>query len=293
MRRVGVLIGFPEKEPLAHAYIAAFAKALEGLGWVEDKNIRIDSRFASGDPMLFNTYAAELVGFGPDALLASTAPAVESLRQQTHAIPIVFATVADPVGLGFVQSLARLGGNLTGFSSYDGAMIGKWLQLLKEIAPKITRVAAIFSLETTAPALLTSAVEGAGPSLEITVRPAPVHDDASIEKVIAVEAQEPGGGLICLPDSFNVSHREAIVISAARHGLPLIGTPDFPRSGGLMSYFFNSVELYPRAADYIDRILRGASPADLPVQQPTKYLEKVLYQQAFFPFNGSDAIARA
>jgi putative tryptophan/tyrosine transport system substrate-binding protein len=271
LRRVGVLISFPERDALAKAYVTAFAQALERLGWIEGKNIQLDYRFASGDPTLLNAYAAELVGLAPDALLASTAPAVIALRQQTRTIPIVFATVADPVGLGLVQSLARPGGNLTGFSSYDGAMIGKWLQLLKEIAPNVTRVAVVFSPETTAPALLTSTIEGAGPSLEITVRPAPVHDDASIEEAIAVEAQEPGGGLICLPDSFNVSHRETIVTSAARHGLPLIGTPDIPRSGGLMSYFFNSVELYPRAASYIDRILRGASPADLPVQQPTKY----------------------
>jgi putative tryptophan/tyrosine transport system substrate-binding protein len=271
MRRLGVLISFRERDPLAKAYVTAFAQALGRLGSMEDKNIQLDYRFASGDPTLLNAYAAELVGLAPDALLASTAPAVMALRQQTRTIPIVFATVADPVGLGLVQSLARPGGNLTAFSSYDGAMIGKWLQLLKEVAPNVTRVAVIFSPETTAPALLTSAIEGAGPSLEITVRPTPVHDDASIEEAIAVEAQGPGGGLVCLPDSFNVSHREAIVTSAARRGLPLIGTPDFLRSGGLMSYFFNSVELYPRAASYIDRILRGASPADLPVQQPTKY----------------------
>jgi putative ABC transport system substrate-binding protein len=228
IRRVGVLISFPERDALAKAYVTAFAQPLEHLGWIQGKNIQLDYRFASGDPTLLNAYAAELVGLAPDALLASTAPAVIALRQQTRTIPIVFATVADPVGQGFVQSLARPGGNLTGFSSYDGALIGKWLQLLKEIAPNVTRVAVIFSPETTAPALLTSTIEGAGPSLEITVRPAPVHDDESIEEAVAIEAQQPGGGLICLPDSFNVSHRDAIIASAARHGLPLFGTPDFP-----------------------------------------------------------------
>ena len=181
--------------------------------------------------------------------------------------------VADPVGLGVVQSLARPGGNITGFSSYDAPIMGKWLQLLKQIAPGVTRVAVIFGAETGssyAP-LSNRAMEAAAPSLGMTVTRAPVHDDAGIEEAIAVQAREPGGGLICLPDSFNNAHRDVIIAAAARHSLPLIGTREFPRSGGLMSYWFDAVDQYAQAASYIDRILRGASPADLPVQQPTKY----------------------
>jgi putative ABC transport system substrate-binding protein len=272
VRRVGVLMGFTENDPSAQAWLRAFAEALEGLGWVEGKSIRIDYRFAAGDPGLFKTYAAELVGLSPDAILASTAPAVAALRQQTRTIPIVFVTVVDPIALGFVQSLARPGGNITGFSSYDAPVMGKWLQLLKEIAPQVTRTAVIFNLDT-APnaAFLNQAIEDSAPSFGITVTLAPVHDDAGIEEAIASEAREPGGGLIVLPDSFNVTHRDVIVAVALRHRLPSISFDLFPRAGGLMSYWFDPIDLYVQAASYIDRILKGASPADLPVQQPTKY----------------------
>jgi putative ABC transport system substrate-binding protein len=272
MRRVGVLIAFPENDPNTQAYVAAFVQALGRLGWVGGKNIRIDNRFAAGDPALFKTYAAELVGLTPDAILTSTTPGVASLRQQTHTIPIVFVFVADPVGQGFVQSLARPGGNVTGFSSFDTALLGKWLQLLKEVAPGLTRVTAIFNPDTTPYAFFNRGIEPAGASLGITVTPAPVHDDAAIEEVTAAQAREPGGSLIVLPDSFNESHRDAIIAAATRHRLPLIGASPFSRSGGLMSYWIDPVELYAQAASYIDRILRGANPADLPVQQPTKYL---------------------
>ena len=273
MGHVGVLVHWPEKDPFAQASVTALAQALGRFGWVEGKNIRIDWRFSGGDPTLFKTYSAELVGLMPDAILASTPPAVAALRDQTRTIPIVFVLVADPVGLGVVQSLARPGGNITGFSSYDAPIMGKWLQLLKQIAPGVTRVALIFGAETGssyAP-LSSRAIEAAAPSLGMTVTRAPVHDDAGIEEAIAVQAREPGGGLICLPDSFNNAHRDVIIAAAARHSLPLIGTREFPRSGGLMSYWFDAVDLYAQAASYIDRILRGASPADLPVQQPTKY----------------------
>ena len=272
MRRVGVLITFPENDPLSQTIVTAFAEALGRFGWVEGKNIRVDYRFAAGDPALFKTYAAELVGLSPDAILASTPQAVAAVRQQTRTIPIVFVLVIDPVGLGFVQSLARPGGSITGFSAYDPPVMGKWLQLLKEVAPKVTRVAVIFNPDTTASRLFNSAIEAAAPSVGMTVRLTPVHDDAGIEETIAAEAREPGGGLICLPDSFIVTHREVIIAAAARYGLPLFGSSEvFPRSGALMSYFFDIVGVYAQAASYIDRILKGASPADLPVQQPTKY----------------------
>jgi len=272
MRRVGVLISNAENDPTSQAYVTAFAEALRHLGWVEGKNIRIDYRFAAGDPTLFKTYAAELVGLSPDAILASNSPAVAALQQQTRTIPIVFVIVPDPVGLGFVQSLARPGANITGFSSLDAPLMGKWLQLLKEIAPSLTRVAVIFNPDTTRYASLADrAIEAAAPSFGITVTLAPVHDDAAIEQAIAAQAREPGGGLICLPDSFIYTHRVAIAAAADRHDLPLVGLPDLVRAGGLISYFYDPVDMYAHAASYIERILKGTSPADLPVQQPTKY----------------------
>jgi putative ABC transport system substrate-binding protein len=271
LRRVGVLIGFPQNDPFTRAIVTAFADALGRFGWAEGKNIRIDYRFAAGDPTVYKTYAAELVGLAPDAILASPAPAVAALREQTHTIPIVFVFVPDPVGLGFVQSLARPGGNITGFSSYDAPILGKWLQLLKEVAPSVTRVAVIFNPDTAFSELPKRAIEAAAPSVGVTVTLSPVHDDAAIEEAIAAQAREPGGSLISLPDSFNETHRDVIIAAAAHHRLPDIGTPQFPRAGGLMSYWFEPVELFVPAASYIDRILKGANPADLPVQQPAKY----------------------
>ena len=268
--RVGVLMPWPESE--SPASVTAFANALERLGWNNGKNIRIDYRFAANDPALFKTYAAELIGLSPDAILASTPPALIALRQQTRTIPIVFVLVLDPVGMGLVQSLARPGGNITGFGALDPPMMGKWLQLLKEIAPRVTRVAVIFNPDTQPYATsFNRAIEAAAASLGIDVTLAPVHDAAEVEEAINVLAREPGGGLTCLPDSFNTTHRDVIIAAAARHRLPLIGTDQFPRDGGLMSYWYDAVELHAQAASYIDRILRGASPTDLPVQESTKY----------------------
>jgi putative ABC transport system substrate-binding protein len=272
MRRVGVLLPWPEKDPVAQASVKAFAQALSAFGWAEGGNIRIDYRFGAGDPALYKTYATELVGLAPDVILADVLPAVTAVREQTRTIPIVFLFVPDPVGLGLVQSLARPGGNLTGFSSYDAELMGKWLQLLKEVAPGVTRLAAIFKPDTAPFAtMLNRAIEGAAPSFGMTVTLAPVHNNASIEDAIAQLARKPGGGVICLPDSFNTTHRDVIIAAAARRSLPLIGTIEFPKAGGLMSYWFDTVERHAEAASYIDRILKGANPADLPVQQPTKF----------------------
>jgi putative ABC transport system substrate-binding protein len=257
---------------MARASVTAFAQALGRFGWIEGKNIRIDYRFAAGDPTLFKTYAAELVGLSPDVLLAGASLAIVRLRQQTRTVPIVFVNVSDPVGQGFVESLARPGGNVTGFTAYDAPLMGKWLQLLKEIAPAVTSVAVIFNPDTAPYAtLLNPAIAAAAPSFRMTVKFAPVHDDEGIEEAIGACAREPGGGVIAFPDSFNVAHRDAIITASARHGLPGIGTPDFPRAGGLMSYSFDTVDVHAQGASYIDRILKGANPADLPVQQPTKY----------------------
>jgi len=269
MRRVGVLIAFPEHHPMAQAYVTAFVQALARFGWAEGKNIRLDYRFAAGDPTLFKTYAAELVGLAPDAMLASTAPAVLALQRPTRTIPVVFVVVPDPVGLGVVQSLARPGGNITGFTSYEAPMVGKWLQLLKEAAPGVTRVALLFNPDTAFAPTFDREIEAAR-SLGVTVTLATVHDEAAIEAAIAALAREPGGGLVIVPDSFNVTHREVILAAAARHRVPLISW-EVPRMGGLMSYWFDSVDLHAQAASYIDRILKGASPAELPVQHPMKY----------------------
>lgn len=272
MRRLGALIGFAEGDPRTQAMVSAFTRALEQLGWAVGKNIHIDYRFAAGDAALVKKYAADLVALAPEALLASTPPAVAALRQQTKTIPIVFVLVVDPVGLGFVQSLARPGGNVTGFSSYDPTLMGKWLELLREIAPRTTNVAVIFNPDTTTNArLLNQAVEAAAPQLGMRVHLTPVGDDAGIEAAVATAAARPGAGLVCLPNVFNDTHRKVIIAAALRHRLPLIGTSDFPGDGGLMSYWFDTFDQHAKAAAYVDRILQGTSPADLPVQQPTKY----------------------
>ena len=273
MRRVGMLMPWAENEQLARTSVTAFAQALGRLGWVEGKNIRIDHRFAADDPTLFKTYAAELVGLSPDAILASTPPAVVALHQQTVTIPIVFVLAVDPVGLGLVQSLARPGANITGVGAIDPPIMGKWLQLLKEVAPSVTRVAVIFNPDTQPYAgLFNRAIDPAASSFGVIVTLAPVRDDATIEEAIAAQAREPGGALISLPDSFNATHRDVIIAAAAHHRLPLMGVGDaFPRAGGLISYWFDPVDLHAQAAYYIDRILNGASPADLPVRQATKF----------------------
>jgi putative ABC transport system substrate-binding protein len=274
LRRVGVLMPFADNDPnpTTRAIVAAFSGALGRLGWVEGRNIRIDYRFAAGNPALFKTYATELVNLSPEAILASTPPSVTALQQQTRTIPIVFVLVIGPVEQGFVQSLPRPGGNITGFS-FDPALMGKWLQLLKEVAPEITRVTVIFNPDTNVAAnpLFNRAVQAAAPSFGITVTVAPVYDDAGIEEAIESQAGEPGGALIALPDSFNVAHGGTMTAAATRRRLPLIGPSPLVVAGGLMSYFFDIVDLYGQAASYIDRILRGTSPADLPVQEPTKY----------------------
>ena len=273
VRRVGVLFQFPENDPLAQAMARAFALGLARLGWVEGKNLTLDYRFAANDPALLDADAAELVALAPDALLASIPLAVSALQKRTSTIPIVFTLVAAPVQQGFVQSLARPGGNITGFTSFEPPMTAKWLQLLKEVAPAVQRAAIIFNPDTAPYAkLLNPVIEAAAPSLGVTVTLAPVHDDEAIEECVATQAGEPGGGLISLPDSFTAAHRATIIAAAARHRMPLIGASEFfSKSGALMSYFIDPVETHAQAASYIDRILRGARPSELPVQEPTKY----------------------
>ena len=272
IRRVGVLIAFGENDPIARAIVTAFAQALAHLGWIEGKNIRIDYRFAWGDPTLIKTHASELAGLSPDAILASTLPAAAALQQQTRTIPIVFVLVVDPVEQGFVQSLARPGGNLTGFGAFDAPIIGKWPQLLKEIAPSVARVGVIFNPDTAPYApLFNQVIERATRSFGLTMTLAPVHNEAAIEEAIAAHAREPGGGLICLPDVFALTYADRIIGAATRHGLPLVGPQPLVKAGALISYWFDIIDVHAQAASYIDRILKGTNPADLPVQQPTKY----------------------
>jgi putative ABC transport system substrate-binding protein len=272
--RVGALMPFAENDPnpTTAAIVPAFSETLGRLGWFDGRNIRIDYRFAAGNPALFKTYAAELVKLSPDAILASTPLSVIALREQSRKIPIVFVLVIDPVEQGFVQSIARPGGVITGFS-FDPALMSKWLQLLKEIAPEVTGITVLFNPDTNTAAnpTFSRAIQAAAPSFGITVTLAPVRDDSAIKEAIESQAPQPGGALIALPDPFNVAHGGVIVDAAIRRRLPLIGPPPLVPAGALMSYFFDIPDLYAQAASYIDRILKGASPADLPVQQPTKY----------------------
>ncbi|HEV8553146.1 MAG TPA: ABC transporter substrate-binding protein [Casimicrobiaceae bacterium] len=274
IRRIGALIGFAETDSYGQASAHAFRQGLEQLGWVEGRNIRVDYRFAAGDPALYKTYADELVGLRPDAILAGATPAVAVLQPMTRTIPIVFVLTADPVGQGFVQSLARPGGNITGFGVYVAPMMGKWLGLFKEIAPGLRHVAVIFNPDNASFAKsFNQAIEAAAQSLGVSVTLAPVHDDAAIEAAVAAQAQQSGGGVIVLPDSFVITHRKTIIAAAARYRLPTFGMNDlFPRDGGLMSYSIDSLDTYRQGASYIDRILKGANPADLPIQEPTKFL---------------------
>ena len=271
LRRIGVLSSFAENDPAVRESMTAFARTLQSLGWVEGKNLWIDYRFAAGDPTLFKTYAAELVGLSPDANLATGVPAVAAIQQQTRAIPIVFMFAYDPVGLGFVQSLARPGGNITGFSSWDPPLMGKWLQLFKEIAPGVTRVTGMINPDSILPPSLSREIDSAARSLGMTVTLASVHDDAGIEEAVATLAREPGGGLMVLPGVLNNARRGVIAAAAVRYGIPSIAWHTLSRAGVLLSYWFDQSKLPEGAASYIDRILRGANPADLPVQRPTKY----------------------
>jgi putative tryptophan/tyrosine transport system substrate-binding protein len=272
-RRLSVLMGNLADDPVGQTYVASLMQGLRALGWQEGRNLRVDWRWAGGDTALFDRYAAELAALGPDVLLAQSSPAVIALRRNTDTIPIVFTMVTDPVGQGFVENLARPAGNVTGFSDFNSLMAGKWLEMLTQVAPPVARVAVLYNPETTPyAALMMRAIEDAAPSFAITARTAPCHDDAEIESLIAELAREERGGLLVLTDIFTIVHRATILASAALHRLPTVYfTRSFTVAGGLMSYGIDYADLFVRSADYIDRILKGASPRDLPVQQPTKF----------------------
>jgi putative ABC transport system substrate-binding protein len=272
VRRVGVLMSLAADDPESLARLTAFLQRLQELDWTDGRNIRIDYRWAAGDAERSRRYSAELVALAPDVILAAGSVGLEALQQATRTVPIVFVHVADPVGGGFVNSLARPGGNATGFSQFEYGVIGKLLELLKEIAPGVTRVAVIRDPTISAGAGQFGAIQTAAPSFGVEVSPVNMRDAGEIERAIAGFALAANGGLILTAGPLASIHRELIVTLAARHKLPAIYFERyFVMGGGLISYGPHLVDQYQRAAGYVDRILKGEKPADLPVQAPTKY----------------------
>ena len=271
-RRIGVLIGFAENDPAVQSWLATFRGALTKLGWTEGGNLKVELRWAGYDPDKMKTFAKELVNLRPDAIFSVTTPVTGALVRETQTIPIVIANVADPIASGFVTSLGRPGGNVTGFALYEPGMGGKWLELLRQIAPGTRRVALLFNPATTVPVkFYMSSIEAAASSFAIQASTAPVNAKDEIEGVIAALASNPGAGLIAMPDLFNTINRDLIIALAARYRVPAIYFfRSFADSGGLISYGGDFAEQYPAAAGYIDRILRGEKPGDLPIQMPTK-----------------------
>jgi putative ABC transport system substrate-binding protein len=272
LRRVGVLIGASENDPELQSRLAFFIQELARLGWAEGRNVRIDQRWTNDDPDLAGKFAKELVGLQPDVILAVTSPATAALQRETRTIPIVFAAVVDPVGQGFVAGLPRPGGNITGFGYFEPAFVGKQVQMLKEIAPGIRRVAAMYNPDfATSSKSYLGSFEAAAQVLAVDPTIIPVHSDAEIETAVQSLGREEGG-LLGLPDGFMMGHRAAVIAAATRNKVPTIyGNPAFARDGGLMSYAPSLPDIFRGAAGYVDRILRGTKPADLPVQLPVKY----------------------
>ncbi|MEY9772982.1 putative ABC transport system substrate-binding protein [Sinorhizobium fredii] len=273
VRRIGLLMASAESDPDGQARVKAFRDALQDLGWVEGRNLQLDRRWAAGGVDRFRTYAAELVALAPDLVLGDATPSVAALLRETKTIPIVFCRVGDPVGSGFVKSLARPGGNVTGFTAFEASMGPKWLELLKDASPGLVHVALLFNPKT-APhveSLFLRSIEAAAPSLGIVAVPARVQSSAAIKDAIRAIGQA-NGGLAAMPDTFLVDHRGLITKMAAQHHVPAIYTNRvFAAEGGLLSYGFDVPDMYRRAASYADRILRGARPSELPVQAPTRF----------------------
>jgi ABC-type uncharacterized transport system substrate-binding protein len=274
-RRLGVLMGYAEGDPLAKVLLTDFTQALSEFGWIKGRNLRMDVRWAPGNTDLMHTFAKELVSLQPDVILTNSTPVTAALKRATSTIPIVFAVVADPVGSGFVASLSRPGGNVTGFGSLDqGTMASKWLELLTAIAPSVKRAVMMFNPDT-APymeSFLLPSFEAAAASLKVASVAAPVHNDAEIEAAISSLGREPGSGLLGMPDNFIEIYRALIISLVARNSVPAVyQTPIIARDGGLLSYGADFRDIFHRSARYVDNILRGAKPSELPVQLPTKY----------------------
>jgi putative tryptophan/tyrosine transport system substrate-binding protein len=272
MRRIGVLMGLVVDDPEAQSRVAAFENGLRELGWVKERNLSIEYRWA-GDGNVLRDHAAELLATAPDLILANSTPVTTALREQSRAVPIVFTQVTDPVGQGLVPNLAQPGGNVTGFTSFEYSIGTKWLEALKQTAPHLTRVALIFNPESAPFAdLFLRPVEAAAPSFSVVPIAAAVRDPADVDRVFDALAREPNGGLMVLPDISMANYRKAIIALAARHRLPAVYPYRyFAASGGLMSYGIDGTDVFRRAAGYVDRILKGTSPGELPIQAPTKY----------------------
>jgi putative ABC transport system substrate-binding protein len=272
VRRIGVLIELDESDPEGKTRYSAFTQALADLGWTDGRNVRMDLRWGRGDTNRIRALAQELVGLQPDVILAIATPVVAALQRETRTIPIVFAAVADPVASGLVVRLDRTGGNITGFAILEPSLGGKCLELLSEIAPGLKRAAIIFNPDAAPVSTYMPSLETAARSLKVEVITAPVHRDEEIETAIIALAREPGGGLVVPPDIFLAAHRAPIISATAQSNVPAVYiASDFVRDGGLLSYGPDLVDNVRRAATYIDRILRGAKPGDLPVQLPTKF----------------------
>jgi ABC-type uncharacterized transport system substrate-binding protein len=275
MRRIGVLMSYPETDPDAQAFLAAFREELRKLGWTEGRNVRFDTRWASpGNAEAMQRFAKEIVALQPDLILGHTTTATAALLQQTRTIPVIFAFVSDPVGSGLVASFPHPGGNVTGFIVMEPTMAGKWLELLKEIAPRAARVAFLFNPATATYAeYYLKPFKAAAASFAVEAIAAPVRDTSELESIIATQAREPNGGLIVMPDTFTDAHRAEITSLAARYHLPAVCPFRFyAELGCLLSYGNEQIDNFRRAAQYADRILKGAKPSDLPVQAPVKFV---------------------
>jgi ABC-type uncharacterized transport system substrate-binding protein len=271
VRRIGILMNLAADDPEGQARVAAFLQGLQESGWVVGRNAQIDIRWGMGDPERIRKNVTELVSLTPDAILATTFPTVVALQQATRSVPIVFAGLFDPVGAGLVASLARPGGNTTGFAAFEYGLSVKWLELLKQVAPRTNRVAVLRDSLTPVGIGQLAAIQGVAPSFGVELTPLVVRDAGEIEPAVAAFARSPNDGLIVTIGTLTDAHRDAIGKLAARHRLPAVYPfPFFVRSGGLISYGPDILDSYRRAAGYVDRILKGEKPADLPVQQPTK-----------------------
>jgi putative ABC transport system substrate-binding protein len=272
VRRIGVLMPLAADDPEVQLRLAALAQGLQQLGWTIGRNVRVDYRYGVGDAANVRKYAAELVALAPDVILANGSAATGPLLQTTRSVPIVFVVVPDPVGAGFVESLARPGGNATGFLSYEYGMSGKWLELLKQIAPGVTRAAVIRDPAISAGIGQWAAIQGVAPSLGVEVIPVNVREPAEIERAVAGFARSASDGMVVTGSALAVTHRKLLVALAASHKLPTVYWSRLPvADGGLISYGPDLIDQFRRAAGYVDRILKGDKPADLPVQAPTKY----------------------
>jgi putative tryptophan/tyrosine transport system substrate-binding protein len=268
-----VLIGGDESDPVQKTPLSAFTQALAGLGWTDGRNVRMDLRWHGDDSNRTRALAQKLVGLQPDIILVTGGlPATVAVQRATRTIPIVFAGGGDPVTSGIVARLNQPGGNTTGLSNWEASMGGKWLELLAEIAPGLNRVAIMFNPDTAPASAYMPPLEAAARSLKVVTIIAPVHSDAEIETAIIAVGREPGGGLVVMPNAFMLARRAPIILAAARNNVPAVYTQSaFAKDGGVLSYGVDLIDLYRRAASYVDRILRGAKPEELPIQLPTKF----------------------